>query len=138
MAQLPLVHRANYSDGPRPSPAPSRRSRAGTPHPRAKKGKKSKEPFVIDLTVDNDLPSTSVRLLREITPYQPVDNSAWMGMLFTKSMNGGLGGKDEDALLGMDFVKAESVLGDVEMVRQVEGGEAVHEEMGRPEVVYGY
>ena len=147
MAQLPIVGRGRV----KASPSPAAHSRAATPRqPRVKKTttKKVKQHFVIDLTADSDDDSAAMSrkktintVSRQVTPYVPVDNSAWMGMMFTKSRNGGLDGVvDESALLGMNM--------DVEMrgmeeLRRFEGGggEVVVKSVERQEaaqVVYGY
>lgn len=123
MNQFPLVGAV----GVQASPTTSARSRAATPRqrqPRPKKAKKAKQPFAIDLTADSDDESAATcrqgTTSRAVMPYVPMDNSAWMGMMFTKSRNGGLGSVvDECELLGMNM---DVEMREVEEVRRLEGG----------------
>ena len=100
------------------------------------------------LTADSDGSSSAMSrketmgiVSRRVTPYVPVDNSAWMGMMFTKSRNGGLDGVlDESALLGMNM---NVEMRGMEEVRRLEGGGG--EDLGQSverqkavQVLYGY
>lgn len=146
MNMLPLVGVGRMQA----SLTPAVRSRAAAPRqPRPKKAakpKKGKQPFVIDLTADSDEDSTVMSrertvgiASRAVTPYVPVDNSAWMGMMFTKSRNGGLEGVvDESELLGMSM---DVDIRGVEEVRRLEDTRKIVQSVERQEaaqVVYGY
>ena len=138
MNQLPLVG----AGGSQVSPTPAARSTTATPRQkqsRPKKAKKAKQVFVIDPTADsNDESAVTSRqgtMGRTVIPYVSMDNSAWIGMMFTKSRSGVLEGvMDESELLWMNMDVEVGKVEEAEEVRRSDGG-------GGGEVsqrVYGY